>query len=129
MHITPTILQFALGRLITGSLRHADDYPITVLRSLWRRTGLRQRDLETVLAQFCENGWLRRYEPAGGRRYRLTLAGSVELHQPVPPLWRDWRRHWVLYRVRRRSRDSIGIGRQQTPTRRRQDRDQGQKRG
>ena len=121
MRITPTILQLALGRLITGSLRHAEEYPISVLRTLWRRTGLRQRDLETVLAQFCEQGWLRRYEPASGRRYRLTIAGSVELHQPPPPLWWDWRRNWVLYRVRRRGRG--GLNRRDPPTRRAQDRE------
>ena len=123
MRITPTILHLALRRLITGSLRYTDDYPVTVLRSLWRRSGLRQRDLETALTQFCDNGWLRRYEPAGGRRYRLTIAGSVEMYQPLPPLWLDWRRNWVLYRARRRSRD--GIGRRQAPARREQDQQRG----
>lgn len=126
MHITPNILQLALRRLITGSLRHTEEYPIGVLRTLWRRTGLRQRDLETVLAQFCDQGWLRRYEPASGRRYRLTIAGSVELHQPPPPLWRDWRRNWVLYRVRRRGRG--GLSRRESPTRRAQDREGSEKR-
>jgi hypothetical protein len=121
MRITPTILQLALERLITGSLRHAEEYPISVLRTLWRRTGLRQRDLETVLALFCDQGWLRRYEPASGRRYRLTIAGSVELHQPPPPLWRDWRRNWVLYRVRRRGRG--GLNRRAPQARRAQDRE------
>lgn len=121
MRITPTILQLALRRLITGSLRHAEEYPIGVLRTLWRRTGLRQRDLEAALTQFCDQGWLRRYEPASGRRYRLTIGGSVELHQPQPPLWRDWRRNWVLYRARRRRREA-GISKE-SPTRRVQDRE------
>lgn len=121
MRITPNILQLALRRLITGSLRHTEEYPIGVLRTLWRRTGLRQRDLEAVLAQFCDQGWLRRYEPASGRRYRLTVAGSVEIHQPPLPLWRDWRRNWVLYRVRRRRRGSLK--RSELPARRAQDRE------
>jgi hypothetical protein len=121
MRITPIVLQLALRRLITGSLRHTEEYPIGVLRTLWRRTGLRQRDLESVLAQFCDRGWLRRYEPASGRRYRLTIAGSVEVHQPPPPLWRDWRSNWVLYRVRRRRRG--GMERREPPARRAQDRE------
>lgn len=104
MRISDVILHLALARLFNGSLRYTDNYSPQILGTVWRRTGLRQRDLEASLATYVERGWLRRYQHNGRERYQLTIAGSIELHGQRAPFWKYWRVDWVLERLRRRRR-------------------------
>lgn len=102
MHITGTTLQLALATLLLDALRYTDHYSPAVLRTVWRRTGLRQRDLDTALHRFCEKGWLRRYQAEGQERYRLTVDGKTVLFGEPKRGWKHWREMWLLYRLRRR---------------------------
>lgn len=107
MRISNTILSLALARLLTGSLRYTDDYSQQVLQLVWRRTGLRQRDLNVALEDFCAQGWLRRYEKDGRERYHLTIEGSVQVNGQHEPRWKHWREDWLLGRLSQRSRTPV----------------------
>ncbi|AXQ29479.1 hypothetical protein D0B54_12605 [Solimonas sp. K1W22B-7] len=104
MRISPTILTLALARQLSGPLRYTDDYSPQVLDLVWRRTGLRQRDLAVALGTFCEKGWLKRYQREGHERYRLTIDGGIQLHGQRDPLWKHWQEDWMLQRLRQRRR-------------------------
>jgi len=121
MHITGTTLQLALATLLLDALRYTDHYSPTVLRSVWRRTGLRQRDLDTALTRFCEKGWLRRYQAEGQERYRLTIDGKVILYGEPMSVWKNWREMWLLYRLRRRRRGTAMLVELPPPARREAD--------
>lgn len=104
MRISNTILSLALARLLTGALRYTDDYSPQVLQLVWRRTGLRQRDLDEALEDFCTRGWLRRYEKEGRERYHLTIQGAMQLNGQREPRWKHWREDWLLGRLSQRGR-------------------------
>ncbi|PPE71930.1 hypothetical protein C3942_21190 [Solimonas fluminis] len=110
MRISPTVLSLALARQLSGPLRYTDDYSPQVLELVWRRTGLRQRDLALALGDFCERGWLKPYRREGRERYHLTIEGGIQLHGQREPYWKHWREDWLLQRLRQRRRDPQAVG-------------------
>jgi hypothetical protein len=113
MRISPTVLSLALARQLAGPLRYTDDYSPQVLELVWRRTGLRQRDLAVALQAFCERGWLKRYQREGRERYHLSIEGGIQLHGQRDPYWKHWREDWVLQRLRQRRRGPVDAGQAQ----------------
>ncbi len=113
MRISPTVLSLALARQLAGPLRYTDDYSPQVLEMIWRRTGLRQRDLATALEAFCRQGWLRRYQREGHERYHLTIDGGIRLHGQREPYWKHWNEDLMLQRLRQRRRDPATAGQSQ----------------